>query len=202
MRSSRVSLALAVLLSAACNSSHADPEIGKAAPDFALPASDGKTYALSALKGKTVVLEWWNHQCPFVRKHYGAGNMQRLQKDYTAKGVVWLAVQSSALGKEGNVDGDRAAELMKESGASPTAVLLDPLGTAGRSYAAKTTPHMFVIDPSGTLVYKGAIDDRPSTDPADTFAAKNYVAAALDETLAGKPVSIASTKPYGCGVKY
>jgi hypothetical protein len=137
-----------------------------------------------------------------VGKHYGSGNMQKLQKAYTAKGVVWLSVNSSAPGKEGHVTPAQANALTRQKGAAPTAVLLDPEGTVGRAYGAKTTPHMFVIDPQGTLLYQGGIDDTPSTDVADIATAKNYVQAALDAVLAGKPVPTSSSQPYGCGVKY
>ena len=148
------------------------------------------------------MLEWWNPECPFVGKHYGSGNMQRLQKEWTAKGVVWLTVNSSAAGQQGHVDGPRAMSLMSERHGASTAVLLDPTGAVGRAYGAKTTPHMFVIDAKGTVVYAGGIDDKPSTDTADVATAKNYVAAALAEVTAGRPVTVASSQPYGCGVKY
>ena len=180
----------------------ADGVVGKAAPAFTLTDTMGQKRSLSDFAGKTVVLEWLNHDCPFVRKHYGSGNMQALQTKETAAGVVWLSVVSSATGKEGNYSPEKLNELTAAKGAKPTAVLLDPDGTAGRAYGAKTTPHMFVIDGKGMLVYAGAIDDKPSTDPADVKTARNYVAAALDELRAGKPVSVASTTAYGCGVKY
>ena len=180
----------------------ADGVVGKAAPAFTLTDTMGQKRSLSDFAGKAVVLEWLNHDCPFVRKHYGSGNMQALQTKETAAGVVWLSVVSSATGKEGNYSPEKLNELTAAKGAKPTAVLLDPDGTAGRAYGAKTTPHMFVIDGKGMLVYAGAIDDKPSTDPADVKTARNYVAAALDELRAGKPVSVASTTAYGCGVKY
>jgi hypothetical protein len=149
-----------------------------------------------------VVLEWVNYECPFVKKHYGSGNMQKLQKAYTGKGVVWFSINSSAAGKQGYFPTEKIDGLMRERNASPTAYLLDTDGTVGRLYGAKTTPHMFVIDTSGNLVYAGGIDDKPSTDLADIAAAKNHVQAALDETLAGKPVSVTTSPPYGCSVKY
>ena len=180
---------------------HAAPKVGEAAPAFTLPAHDGKTHSLSDYKGKTVVLEWTNAECPFVKKHY-AGNMQALQKTYTGKDVVWLSINSSATGKQGHVDAAGATKLVMDKGAAPTLVMLDPAGTVGKAYDAKTTPHMFVIDKAGTLVYAGAIDSEPSADPADIPAATPYVKNALDEVLAGKPVTNAVTKPYGCGVKY
>jgi len=176
--------------------------VGQPAPPFSLVDSNGQTRSLADYAGKVVVLEWWNYECPFVGKHYGSGNMQKLQKEWTSKGVVWLTVSSSAAGKQGHVDGAKANTLMSERAGSPTAVLLDHDGKVGRAYGAKTTPHMFVIDPKGKLVYAGGIDDKPSTDRADVATAKNYVAAALGEVLAGRPVTTPASQPYGCGVKY
>ncbi|HUL76569.1 MAG TPA: thioredoxin family protein [Vicinamibacteria bacterium] len=176
--------------------------VGHPAPPFSLVDSDGRARSLADFAGKVVVLEWWNYECPFVGKHYGSGNMQKLQREWTAKGVVWLAVSSSAAGKQGHVDGAKANALMKERSGAPTAVLLDHDGKVGRAYGAKTTPHMFVIDPAGRLVYAGGIDDKPSTDRADVPTARNYVVAALTEVLAGKPVTTPSSQPYGCAVKY
>ena len=195
-------LALAALATAVGAPALADAVVGQPAPAFTLPAANGKTHALADFAGKVVVLEWWNPECPFVGKHYGSGNMQKLQKEWTAKGVVWLTVSSSAPGKQGHVDGAKAEAFMKEKSGAPTAVLLDPEGKVGRAYGAKTTPHMFVIDGKGRVVYAGGIDDKPSTDRADVATAKNYVAAALGEVLAGKPVSTPTSSPYGCGVKY
>ncbi len=177
-------------------------KVGEKAPDFTLTASDGSKVTLSQLAGKTVVLEWLNHECPFVVKHYGTGNMQKLQKTYTDKGVVWLSVNSSAEGKEGYSDAKHTQELSKEHKSKATHVLIDSAGTVGKLYGSKTTPHMYVIDAKGTLVYNGAIDDKASTKDADVATAKNYVSAALDETLAGKPITVSTSKPYGCGVKY
>ena len=157
---------------------------------------------LASFAGKFVVLEWLNHGCPFVKKHYGGGNMQALQKEYTAKGVVWLSIISSAPGKQGHSTAEQANAATKEQGAQPTVVLLDESGAVGHLYDATTTPDMFVIDPSGTLIYAGAIDDQPSFDPETRRNAKNYVRAALDEAMAGKPVTTPATKSYGCGVKY
>jgi len=176
--------------------------VGKAAPTFSLAGSDGKNHALSDYKGKVVVLEWVNYDCPFVKKHYGSGNMQALQKKFAAKDVVWLSINSSAPGKQGNFPAARVNELLKEKGAAPKAYLFDPEGKTGTAYGAKTTPHMFVIDAKGVLVYAGAIDDKPSTDREDIKSAKNYVEVALVEVLAGKPVTTGSTKSYGCSVKY
>lgn len=180
----------------------ADPEIGKPAPEFSLPTMEGKTADVSSYKGKYVVLEWINHGCPFVKKHYESGNMQSLQKEVTGKDVVWLSVASSAKGKEGYFTAKGWEKLYKEKDMASTAVLLDPDGKVGHLYGAKTTPHMFIINPEGLLIYKGAIDDKRSTDAAEVKTAKNYVRQALDEALAGKPVSEASTEAYGCSVKY
>ena len=176
--------------------------IGRAAPPLALTDVNGERVRLDSFKGKIVVLEWVNFQCPFVGKHYGSGNMQVLQRKYTGNGVVWLSVCSSAPGKQGHVTGAEAKALMKEKDAAPTRFLLDPKGTVGRAYGAKTTPHMFVIDPKGILVYNGAIDDRPSTKKDDVVGAKNYVADALEAVMSGQKVEIAATQPYGCSVKY
>jgi peroxiredoxin len=178
-------------------------EVGKPAPAFQLPGLNSKTVSLAQYKGKTVVLEWVNEGCPFVRKHYGSGNMQSLQKKYTAKGVVWLSISTSADGKEGYwADAKAAGAFRAAQKAAMTDILLDHDGTVGHAYGAKTTPHMFVINAKGALVYAGAIDDKPSTNPADIAGAKNWVAQALDEVLAKKKVSVPETRSYGCGVKY
>lgn len=176
--------------------------VGAAAPAFTATDSNGKTHNLGDFKGKTVVLEWTNDQCPFVRKHYGSNNMQKLQQEATDKGVVWLSVISSAPGQQGHINGPQANELTKSRNASPTAVLLDPDGEIGRLFAARTTPHMFVIDAQGVLQYAGAIDDKPTSNPADVATANNYVRSALDSVLAGQPVQVATSQPYGCSVKY
>lgn len=175
---------------------------GQPAPPFTLADSHGQSHSLSDFEGKLVVLEWWNYQCPFVNKHYGGGNMQKLQKEWTDKGVVWLTISSSGPGKQGYVDASSANSIMKEKGGAPTAILLDHDGKVGRAYGAKTTPHMFVIDGKGTLVYAGGIDDKPSTDQADLATATNYVQAALEELSAGQAVSTPTSDPYGCSVKY
>lgn len=177
-------------------------EPGEAAPEFTLTDSKGTSHKLSDFRGKIVVLEWFNHDCPFVKKHYGSGNMQKLQKEYTAKGVAWLSIISSAPGKQGHRTGPQADSDTKDSKASPTAVLLDPAGEVGQKYEAKTTPHMFVIDPEGRVIYAGAIDNIRSTNPADVTKAENYVRQALDASLAKKPVPTPKTQPYGCSVKY
>jgi peroxiredoxin len=177
-------------------------KVGEAAPEFTATDSNGKAVSLSQWKGKVVVLEWHNKDCPFVVKHYKSGNMQRLQKEWTGKGVVWLSIISSAPGKQGHVDGKGANLDVQEHKAVPTATLLDPKGDIGRAYGAKTTPHMFVIGKDGKLLYNGAIDDKPTPDQADLAGAKNYVAQALTEVLGGKEVSTPTTTPYGCSVKY
>jgi peroxiredoxin len=183
-------------------SAHSAAKVGENAPEFTLTDTNGKTHSLKDFRGKTVVLEWLNHDCPYVVKHYGSNNMQTLQKTYTGKGVVWLSINSSAEGKQGNFPPEKANELTKAKGAAASAVLLDASGSVGKSYGAKTTPHMYVIDPKGVLAYNGAIDDKPSTDAADIKTAKNLVAAAVDEVLASKPVTVSTSKPYGCSVKY
>lgn len=177
-------------------------EVDKAAPNFTLTSSIGNKHSLSDFKGKTVVLEWTNYDCPFVKKFYGANAMQKWQDAYTKKGVVWLSICSSADGKEGFFDTKTVATRMKDAKAAPTAYLMDADGTVGRMYGAKTTPHMFVINPEGVLVYAGAIDSKRSTDAADIAGATNYVAAALDAIMAGKPVETKTSTPYGCSVKY
>jgi peroxiredoxin len=202
MNGTTLGLAAALLVAATSTPAGATAVVGQEAPAFSLADSNGKLHSLADLKGKVLVLEWWNPDCPFVGKHYGSGNMQRLQKEWTTRGVVWLTVNSSATGQQGHVDGAKANALVKERGLASTAVLLDPDGKVGRVYGAKTTPHLFVIDGKGTLVYAGGIDDKPSTDQADIATAKNYVAEALAEVTAGRPVTIPSTPSYGCGVKY
>jgi peroxiredoxin len=175
---------------------------GEAAPDFTLPNSKGSQVKLADQKGKYVVLEWFNDGCPYVKKHYGSGNMQKLQEKYTGKGVEWFTILSSAPGKQGHQTPQKINEIMVEWKGKPSQVLLDPMGKVGRLYGAKTTPHMFIINPEGNIIYQGAIDSISSTDPADIPQAQNYVALALDSAMAGKPVATASTTPYGCSVKY
>lgn len=176
--------------------------IGEKAPDFSLVGSDGKTYELKNLKGKTVVLEWFNEGCPFVVKHYSTNNMQALQKKYTEKGVAWFTVLSSAPGKQGYVTADQFEKDRKRLKMASTAGLLDPTGEVGKRFGAKTTPHLFIINAQGVLVYQGAVDDNSSTDPETVSKAKSYVAPALDALLSGKPVPKSTTKPYGCSIKY
>lgn len=177
-------------------------KVGEAAPEFAAVDSNRKPVSLAQFKGKVVVLEWHNQDCPFVVKHYKSGNLQKLQKEWTQKGIVWLSIISSAPGKQGHVDEAGANKDVEAQKAAPTATLLDPKGEIGRLYAAKTTPHMFIIGKDGKLLYNGALDDKPTTDVADVATAKNYVTQALTEIQAGKPVSTPTTPPYGCSVKY
>ncbi|PYL65768.1 MAG: thioredoxin family protein [Verrucomicrobia bacterium] len=178
------------------------PPVGSAAPDFSLTDAKGKTHSLSQYKGKYVVLEWFNPECPFVKKHYGSGNMQKLQEEYTGKGVVWLTIDSNAPGSEGNMTPEQAAKVAAAWKTHQTALLLDPEGKAGRAYGAKNTPNMVVVSPEGKIAYEGAIDSKATPNPADIPSSTNYVKVALDESLAGKPVTTANTKPYGCSVKY
>jgi peroxiredoxin len=186
----------------AASETEAAAQVGKPAPKFTLPASNGKSVDLSQYKGKLVVLEWFNHGCPFVKKQYDSGNMQALQKEYTGKGVIWLSICSSAPDKQGYGTADKHNADAKACNAAPTAVLMDVDGKVGRLYGAKTTPHMFVIDKKGELVYAGAIDDHPDTDISSIKGSKNFVKEALDELLSGKVVATSSTKSYGCSVKY
>ncbi|HVQ21040.1 MAG TPA: thioredoxin family protein [Terrimicrobiaceae bacterium] len=193
---------LAVVSLALAASVQASPQLGKPAPDFSLNDLSGKSHDLSDLKGKFVVLEWVNFGCPFVRKHYGSENMQRLQKEFTEKGVVWLSICSSAPGKQGNETPEAAKTGLSRFGSAASAYLVDQDGKVGRLYGAKTTPDMFVINPEGILIYAGAIDDKPTPNPSTVSGANNYVEAALKEAESGKAVSVPSTKPYGCSVKY
>jgi peroxiredoxin len=178
------------------------PRPGAEAPAFSLSDAQGKLRSLADYRGKWVVLEWVNYDCPFVNKHYGSGNMQKLQSEARSKGVVWLSVNSSAPGKQGHFEGAELARRMADAKAAPDAYLLDPEGKVGKAYLAKTTPTLFVINPEGMVVYAGAIDDKPSTDQEDIPIAKNFVRAALGSAMAGKPVETASAPSYGCGVKY
>ena len=181
---------------------HASVQVGQPAPDFTGVDSNGNQHTLSQYKGKTVVLEWTNHDCPYVKKHYNSGNMQALQKQARADGVVWLSIISSKPGKEGHVDGGKANRLTRSRNAAPTAVILDETSEIGLLYGAKTTPHMYIVDKSGQLVYMGGIDSIPSSNAADIAGAKNYVRAALDAMAAGKAIEDSVTRPYGCSVKY
>lgn len=178
------------------------PTVGQPAPGFTAKDGDGKTRSLSEFKGKTVVLEWTNAGCPYVQKHYNSGNMQALQKGAAKDGVVWLTLVSSAPGKQGYVSPAEAKTWKTSSGAASTALLLDPGGQVGKAYDARTTPHMYVVDKTGKLVYMGGIDDKPTADPSSLKGAKNYVTAALSDVKAGRAVATPVSKPYGCSVKY
>ena len=180
----------------------ASPKVGAAAPAFTAGATSGKPVSLADQRGKIVVLEWTNHDCPYVVKHYSTGNMQALQKEATGQGVVWLTIISSSPGTQGHVTPAQADELTTNRKASPSAVLLDPTGVVGKAYGATNTPHMYVIDKAGTLMYAGAIDDRPTTRRADVQGAQNYVREALHAVAAGQPVKTPVTRAYGCTVKY
>jgi peroxiredoxin len=181
---------------------HAAPAVGQKAPDFVAVDTRGKQHQLSDFAGKYVVLEWTNPGCPFVRKHYGSGNMPATQKAATAKGVVWLAINSTERAASDYLQPAALDSWMKTQSAAPTAVLMDEDGTIGQAYGARTTPHIFIIDPKGTLVYAGGIDSIPSARPDDIKAATNYVNQALGEAFGGRPISAAATRPYGCSIKY
>ena len=187
---------------ALCASAAQAASVGQPAPAFSATDASGKAVSLADFKGKTVVLEWVNPECPYVRKHYDSANMQATQKAAGAKGVVWLSVNSTHAGHE---DFKKPAEMLawaQKQGAAPSATLMDGEGKIGRSYGARTTPHLYVIDAKGLLAYVGGIDDKPSANPADVKGAKNYVNAALADVLAGKPVAQPVTRAYGCSVKY
>jgi peroxiredoxin len=194
--------AVALLLLPATYTAAQTVRVGAPALDFTAIDSRGQTENLAQYHGKYVVLEWHNQGCPYTRKHYVSGNMQTLQKEWTAKGVVWFTVISSAPGQQGYVTPGQENAYLAQVHAAPTAVLMDPEGKLGRLYNAKTTPQMVVIDPAGTVIYDGAIDDRPTPDPEDVHGANNYVSDALTEAMAGKPVATPFTRPYGCSVKY
>jgi peroxiredoxin len=176
--------------------------VGDAAPTFTATDSHGQQHSLAEYKGKFVVLEWTNQGCPFTKKHYDSGNMQKLQKYWTSKGAIWLTVISSGPGEQGYVTAGQENDYLQRTNAAPTAALLDPKGELGHLYGAKTTPDMFVINPQGQLIYEGAIDDRPTTDASDVGEATNYVTLALEQAMAGKPVTTSATRSYGCSVKY
>jgi len=180
----------------------AEVTVGEPAPDFTLTDTNGTSHSLSDFAGKNVVLEWTNHDCPFVVKHYHTGNMQKIQANATENDVIWLTINSSAEGKQGHTTAEMANELMAEKETKQTARLLDHDGTVGKLYGAKVTPHMFVIDSDGVLAYQGAIDDTPSALPSDVETANNYIVAALDALAKGERPDPSNTKPYGCSVKY
>lgn len=199
-RSSECAVLLAAVLS--LTAAAQGVRVGAPAPDFTASDSRGQAESLDAFRGKYVVLEWHNQGCPYTRKHYVSGNMQTLQKEWTAKGVVWFTVISSAPGEQGYVTPSQENAYLSQMRAAPTAVLMDPEGKIGRLYGARTTPQMVVIDPSGKVIYDGAIDDRPTPDPEDIHGADNYVSDALTAAMAGKPIAKPYTRPYGCSVKY
>jgi hypothetical protein len=204
MRALTALLLAGVLLSpcTAVSGQMQEPEIGAPAPAFSLPDTYENQHALSDQAGKWVILEWLNYGCPFVQKHYRSGNMPRLQEEYAAKGVVWFSVVSSAPGKQGYYEPDEMNARNEEHGNKAAAVLLDPEGTVGMAYGARTTPQMYVINPEGVLLYNGAIDDRPTSRLSDIEGATNYLVQAMTEAMAGQPVSVPTTQPYGCSVKY
>ncbi len=201
MKTKLLLLALTLISTGALLAAEA-PKVGATAPAFSLPDSKGKTHSLGDFKGKYVVLEWFNPGCPFVQKHYTSNNMQQLQKEFTGKDVVWLTIDSSAEGKEGYLTSEGANKQMADWKMKPTALLLDPTGKAGHDYAATNTPHMYVIDPGGKLIYSGAIDDKSTANAEDVKGATNYVKVALSEAMAGKPVTTSTTRAYGCSIKY
>ena len=178
------------------------PKVGATAPGFSLTDSNGKKHSLGEFKGKYVVLEWFNPGCPFVQKHYKSENMQQLQREFTGKDVVWLTIDSSAPGKEGNLTPEEANKQIADWKIKSTALLLDADGQVGHEYGATNTPHMFVIDPDGKLIYSGAVDNKPTANPDDVKGATNYVKVALDEAMAGKPVTTPTSRAYGCSIKY
>lgn len=199
-----ISLALIslLLINMTTERSAEGPVIGERAPDFEVADAYGNVHSLSDFEGSYVILEWLNHDCPFVRKHYDGGNMQRLQEKYTEKGVVWLSVISSAPGTQGHLEPEAARAITSEKNASPTAVLLDPDGTMGRAYDARVTPHMYIIGPDGTLEFNGAIDDRPTARLSDLEGAHNFIEAAMTALMNGEEVAVRTNTPYGCTVKY
>jgi peroxiredoxin len=192
----------AIVAGGAASAWAATAKVGEPAPTFTGPSTTGAPVTLADQKGKVVVLEWTNHDCPYVRKHYETGNMQALQRDATAQGVVWITLISSAKGEQGHVTPAQADELTRTRKAAPTAVVLDETGVVGRMYGATNTPHMYVVDRTGRLVYAGAIDDRPTSRRSDVQGANNYVRAALEAVTAGQPVKTPVTRAYGCTVKY
>lgn len=196
----RALFALPVLLLAA--TAQAAPAVGQPAPEIALKDAAGKTVKLSDFRGRHVVLEWTNPGCPYVRKHYDSGNMAATQQDATARGAVWLSINSTEKSSYDYVEPAKLAAWQKERKVQPTATLMDEEGSAGKAYGARTTPHMYIVDPKGTLVYAGGIDSVASSNPHDIQRAVNYVRQGIAEAVAGKPISAATTRPYGCSIKY
>lgn len=193
---------LLFLFAAPVASAQSQAAVGESAPSFTLPDTEGETHSLDDYEGKYVVLEWLNFGCPFVQKHYGSGNMQMLQETYTDKGVVWLSIVSSTEGTQGYYPPEEMKEQKEKHNGNMSALLLDPSGEVGKKYGAKVTPHMYVISPEGELLYKGGIDDKPTTDEADIETATNYVKNALEQTMNGQEVDPKTAQPYGCTVKY
>jgi len=183
-------------------SAQSEAAVGEAAPNFTLPDTEGEKHSLADYEGQYVVLEWLNFECPFVGKHYGSGNMQALQETYTGKDVVWLSIVSSAEGRQGYFPPEEMQAQKQKHNGNMNAILMDPSGEVGRTYGAKVTPHMYVINPEGELIYKGGIDDKPTTDEADIEGAENYVRNALTQAMNGEEVSPKTAQPYGCTVKY
>jgi hypothetical protein len=194
-------ISLAVVLALSTSLAFA-AKVGTPAPGFTGTSSTTQDISLGQYRGQYVVLQWHNKDCPYVQAHYDSGNMQKLQKEWTAKGVIWLTIISSAVGKQGYVDGKGAEADVRNTSAVPTATILDPTGTIGRAYRAQTTPHMFVIDPQGTLIYNGAIDNRATTSKANVGGSINYVSSALTQSIERTPLSHPTSRPYGCSVKY
>lgn len=196
-------ISIAAILSLTLSSAHADvAKVGEAAPQFTLKNAKGAEVSLKSFAGNTVVLEWFNPGCPFVKKFYANGDMQKFQKEARDKGVVWLTINSSAKGKQGYIAQEDADDTMRDLTMQSNELLLDPTGSVGKSYGARTTPHMFVIDSKGNLAYAGAIDSTPSTRSSDIGSSTNYVLAAIDSLAANKAISVSDTEPYGCSVKY
>jgi peroxiredoxin len=193
---------IGLLFGLALSTSNAEVLVGAKVPDLTMTDWNGKAHTLSDYKGKYVVLEWFNAECPFVKKHYRSANMQALQKRYTDEGVVWLTVNSSATGKQGYLTPEAAHQKMTEWKGAQTTMILDSEGALGKAFGAKTTPHMYVINPTGEVIYAGAIDNNDSASESSIATAKNYVSKALDEAMGGTQVTESSTHPYGCSVKY
>jgi peroxiredoxin len=199
---SLITLTIGLMLALNVHATDNNAKVGEKAPDFTLVDSHGTEHTLSDFQGQFVVLEWLNHDCPFVRKFYNVDKMQEFQKTYTEKGVVWLSIISSRQGEQGYMTPEEINKANEEKGVFASAVLIDEPGNVGRMYNARTTPHMFIINPDGVLIYDGAIDDKPTANPRDIEGANNYVVAALEAAMNGRDVAVSTTRPYGCSVKY
>lgn len=197
-----IAIMFAAIFTAQLTAKNTKAEIGKEAPNFTLTSAEGNSHSLADFKGKYVVLEWVNFDCPFVKKHYGSKNMQTLQKELTSKDVVWLSICSSAEGKQGHFKGKELLDRIASEGSNATAYLIDQDGSVGKMYGAKTTPHCYVVSPEGNLIYAGAIDDKASADAEDIKTSKNLVKSCIDEAMSGNEITTSTSKPYGCGVKY